>query len=190
MRDRLAPTTDDLHPQTRRLLDRRGFIRKAGAGAAFTFLGMAVIGCSTDDEDDATATTGTGSATSTAPPTSPDPNSLYVRLGGNEGIDAVVGAFLAKVAADDRINRFFQNSDVAALQGKVVALVGQSTGGTEVYTGKNMQEAHAGFVITVDDFNAFVEDLVSTMTEAGVPEAEQTELLDLLAPMQSDIVNA
>ena len=41
--------------------------------------------------------------------------SLYDRLGGKPAITAVVDDFVARVAADRRINRFFANTDVPSL---------------------------------------------------------------------------
>jgi hemoglobin len=177
------PGTTALHPATCRLLSRRGFIVRAGAGAAgLTFLGLAVAGC-TDDDSSAPAST-----TTTTPPSAT--GSLYDRLGGGPAVTAVVGTFLGKVAADDRINGFFAETDLTNLQTQVVNQIGEASGGPEVYTGGTMQAVHEGLGITVADFNAFVEDLVATLDELNVPEAEQQELLDVLAPMQTDIVEA
>jgi hemoglobin len=72
----------------------------------------------------------------------------------------------------------------------VVNQLGEATGGPQVYEGASMKTAHATLGITVADFNAFVEDLVTTLDAAAVPAAEQQQLLALLSPMQSDIVTA
>lgn len=42
---------------------------------------------------------------------------LYERLGGQPAIDAVVDDFVANVAADPRINRFFANSNIPGSSG-------------------------------------------------------------------------
>jgi hypothetical protein len=70
---------DDLHPETRRLLDRRRFLGRAGAGVALTFLGMTVIGCSDDDSPLASGPTW---APARDPSTSGTGPTLYERLGG------------------------------------------------------------------------------------------------------------
>jgi hemoglobin len=192
---------DELHPETRRLLSRRGFLSAGAAGAAVTFLGMTVIGCAKND-----APTGTGAAaaspgttakstTTAAIPAGPagtviDGKTLYERLGGNPAITAVIGSFLTNVAADDRINHFFAKVDLARLKELLIEQVGMVTGGPEQYGGRTMKDAHAGLKITVADFNALVEDLVKALDAAGVPTEEKTELLNLLAPLQSDIVTA
>ena len=51
-----------------------------------------------------------------------------------------------------------------------------------------MLEAHEGLAVTAAEFDALVEDLVATLGEFNVPNAEQQELLGLLGPMRDEIV--
>jgi hemoglobin len=114
--------------------------------------------------------------------------SLYDRLGGLEAITAVVESFVARCAGDDRINRKFERSDIPRLQKMLVDQVCEATGGPCTYTGREMRETHAGMGVTAGEFDALVEDLVATLDQFDVPKAEQEELLGLLGPMRSDIV--
>jgi hemoglobin len=114
--------------------------------------------------------------------------SLYERLGGLESITSVVESFVARCAADDRINKKFERSDVARLKKMLVDQVCEATGGPCTYTGRDMPATHDGMAVTAGEFDALVEDLVLTLGEFDVPRAEQEELLGLLAPMRSDIV--
>ncbi|MCI0486368.1 MAG: group 1 truncated hemoglobin [Blastocatellia bacterium] len=119
--------------------------------------------------------------------------SLYERLGGKKAIAAVVDEFVARVAADDRINSFFADtaSDakrLADFKQKLVDQICQATGGPCKYKGKDMKSAHAGMGVTEAAFGALVEDLIAALDKFKVPEAEKKELLGLLAPMKGDIV--
>jgi hemoglobin len=114
--------------------------------------------------------------------------SLYERLGGLDAIRAVVGSFVARCAGDDRVNRKFERSDISRLEKMLVDQVCEATGGPCTYTGRDMEETHAGMGVTAGEFDALVEDLVATLDEFDVPKAEQEELLGLLAPMRGDIV--
>ena len=114
--------------------------------------------------------------------------SLYERLGGQPAITAVVDQFVANVAADKRINTFFANADIPGLKSKLVDQVCQASGGPCTYTGKDMKTAHQGMGIKEADFNALVEDLTAALDQFKVPDKEKSELLGLLAPMKSDIV--
>jgi hemoglobin len=114
--------------------------------------------------------------------------SLYERLGGLEAINAVVDAFVARCAGDDRINKKFARTDIPRLKKMLVDQVCEATGGPCTYTGRDMRETHDGMGVTAGEFDALVEDLVATLAEFDVPKPEQDELLAVLAPMRGDIV--
>jgi hemoglobin len=118
---------------------------------------------------------------------------LYERLGEVEAISAVVDQFLANVASDNRINSRFtatvaNESRLMLLRNNLIDQICQGTGGPCVYKGKTMLETHTGMNITSQEFSALVEDLVMALDEFDVPEKEKTELLNILGPMQTDIV--
>lgn len=113
---------------------------------------------------------------------------LYERLGGQDAIVAVIDDFVANVAADDRINKFFANTDIPHLKQMLVEQVCQATGGPCKYSGKDMKTTHTGMGITEADFNATVEDLVKALDKHNVPQKEKDELLGALGGMKADIV--
>jgi len=115
-------------------------------------------------------------------------STLYERLGGLEAIAAVVESFVGRCAGDSRISAKFVRTDVPRLQKMLVDQVCEATGGPCTYTGRSMTETHDGMGVTAGEFEALVEDLVATLDEFGVPAVEQDELLGLLAPMRSEIV--
>ena len=121
------------------------------------------------------------------------PRSLYDRLGGTTAIASVVDGFVANVAADTRINKFFTRvaKDTAAMREfkqKLVDQICQGSGGPCTYTGKDMKTAHQGMGLTNADFDALVEDLVKALDAAGVQQKEKDDLLAVLGPMRADIV--
>jgi hemoglobin len=114
--------------------------------------------------------------------------SLYERLGGLDAIIAVVDSFTARCAADGRINKKFERTDIPRLRKMLVDQVCEATGGPCTYAGRDMRETHDGMEVTAGEFDALVEDLVATLDEFDVPKAEQDELLGLLGPMRDEIV--
>jgi hemoglobin len=114
--------------------------------------------------------------------------SLYERLGGLDAITAVVDSFAARCAGDDRINKKFERTDIPRLKKMLVDQVCEATGGPCTYTGRTMRETHDGMQVTAGEFDALVEDLVTTLDEFNVPKAEQDELLGLLGTMRDAIV--
>jgi hemoglobin len=117
-----------------------------------------------------------------------EPKSLYDRLGGKDAIVAVIDAFVARAAADRRINAKFARTDVPRLKAMLVAQVCAATGGPETYTGRGMRETHDGMGVTAGEFDALVADLVATLGEFKVPAPEQQQLLGILGPLRADIV--
>lgn len=138
-----------------------------------------------------------GSGAYRSPETSPAPSpaasstggpTLYTRLGGLPAITAVVDAFVNRAAADTRISAFFRGVDAAQLKRLLVEQLCAGTGGGCTYTGRSMRETHRGMNLTDAHFDALVEDLVATLNQFNVPQAEQQELLGILGPMRRDIV--
>jgi hemoglobin len=113
---------------------------------------------------------------------------LYDRLGGLDAITAVVDSFVARCAADDRINRKFARTDVPRLKKMLVDQVCEATGGPCTYSGRDMRDTHDGMGVTAGEFDALVEDLGATLDEFSVPEAEQAELVGILGPFRGEIV--
>jgi hemoglobin len=115
-------------------------------------------------------------------------DTLYERLGGNDAITAVVDNFVARCAADERINGKFARTDIGRLKRMLADQICEASGGPCLYQGRNMRETHDGMAVTAGEFDALVEDLVATLNQFSVPKAEQDELLGLLGPMRADIV--
>ncbi len=114
--------------------------------------------------------------------------SLYDRLGGKEAVVAVVDDFVARAAADSRINAKFGRTDVPRLKAMLVEQVGEATGGPVKYSGRGMRETHDHMGVTAGEFDALVADLVATLNQFKVPTAEQQELLGILGSLRGDIV--
>ena len=118
---------------------------------------------------------------------------LYQRLGGKKAFVAVVDEFVARVAADKRINSYFAAAAadpqrLARFKMNLVDQICMASGGPCKYMGKDMKTAHAGMGISTGDFNALVEDLVGALDKFQVGEKEKGELLGALGPMKADIV--
>ena len=121
-------------------------------------------------------------------PTAMAEKPLYDRLGGKPAITAVVDDFVGRVAADNRINGKFANTDIPKFKMLLVEQLCQATGGPCTYTGRSMKDTHAGMGVSSSDFDALVGDLVGTLNKFKVPEREKNELLGALGPMKGDIV--
>ncbi len=113
---------------------------------------------------------------------------LYERLGGKGAITAVVETFVGNVGGDARINGYFASTDLAKLKVHLVNQICEASGGTCKYSGRTMKQTHAGMGVTDAAFGALVEDLVAALDHHKVGKTEKDELLGVLGPMKSDIV--
>ena len=119
----------------------------------------------------------------------PADDALFRDLGGQAGIERIVGDFVPRLAADPRLGEFFKRANQDHLRQMLGELFCRISGGGCVYTGLSMKLAHQDVDVAKGDFNALVEVLQSTMDAQGVPFATQNRLLARLAPLHRDIVN-
>lgn len=113
---------------------------------------------------------------------------LYEKLGGRPGLEAIVDAFLSRVAADSLINGYFAGANLPRLRGHLIDQIGQASGGPERYRGRDMKSAHAGLGVDAAAFDALIADLAAVLEQRGVGAADRRALLDVLEPMRADIV--
>jgi hemoglobin len=120
------------------------------------------------------------------------PPTLYDRLGGKDGVDAIVDSFTKNVLADPRVNKLFKKSKdgLSEFKQRMSQEICQLSAGPCQYTGKSMAEAHKGMGITDAQFDAVLEDLKLALDEKGASDADKTQLFGALAPMKGDIVKA
>ena len=114
--------------------------------------------------------------------------SLYERLGGTPAITAVVDQFVANIAADARINKRFEKTDIPKLKRLLVEQVCQASGGPCRYSGRDMETTHRGMNITADEFNWTGGHLAAALDKFNVPAKEKGELLAAIGGMQNQIV--
>ena len=155
----------------------------SAVGVLLTILGG--VACSKTDKQ---ATGDTAGAAAAAAVSDTALKSLYDRLGGKSAITAVVDTFVARVAADARINKNFARTNIPRVKAMLVEQVCAQTGGPCTYTGRSMKDAHRGMKVTEGEFNALVEDLVAALNAFNAPKREQDELLAALGSMKGDIV--
>jgi hemoglobin len=118
---------------------------------------------------------------------------LYDRLGGKPAVTAVASGLVDRILKDSRVNAWFARAaaspeNTAAYKAKLYDFVCQATGGPCKYTGQDMVTAHRGRKVTSAAFDAVVEDLVAVLDSLRVPAKEKSELLGLLGPLKSSIV--
>jgi hemoglobin len=134
---------------------------------------------------------------------------LFARLGGDEGVNAIVEDFVPRALADPRVNwerkgvtrggmNVFKRSksvawnpsgeNAARLKKHLAQFLALSTGGPPTYEGRDMREVHGQMHITNAEFDAAVGDLKASLDKIGVPTEEQKELLSIIESTRPQVV--
>ena len=100
----------------------------------------------------------------------------------------MIDDFVARVAADSRVNQKFARSNIERVKFHLKEQVCAVTGGPCKYTGNSMTATHHNMKVTEGEFGALVEDLVATLDKFNVPAQEKGEILAALGPLKSQIV--
>jgi hemoglobin len=148
---------------------------RALALPAVVAMGAILVGCPACG---AGAGTGAGS---------PGAEGLFVRLGGMDGVRALVDDLTSRLAADERIQHFFVKTDFRRFKGRLVVQLCALTGGPCRYGG-SMAEVHRGLRIKAQHFDAFLEDVAASLTVVRLSAGDRVELLKLLRAMKPELV--
>jgi hemoglobin len=114
--------------------------------------------------------------------------SLYDRLGGADGVAAISGALIDRVASDPVLGRSFKDAKLDRIKRLLAEQICDLSGGPCHYSGDSMKEVHAGHHISEAEFYDMVADLREILQQRHVSQGATNELLRLLAPMKRDVV--
>ena len=117
---------------------------------------------------------------------------LYERLGGYEGISAVVDQFADSLFAVKRISQFFigmSDDTRAQFKQKNKYLLCNVTGGPCKVISRPANVAHHGLGITAGDFDVVVGHLKDVLNQDKVGPKEQEEVLAIILSLRSQIVD-
>jgi hemoglobin len=114
---------------------------------------------------------------------------LYERLGGAPGIAKIADDIWINHNSNPLIKTRYARSNAENVKRLVREMVGAGTGGSEVYSGKNMLDAHRGMNISDQEFNAVVDDVLNALAKNSVGQREKEEMLSILWSMKGEIVH-
>ncbi len=117
--------------------------------------------------------------------------SVYEKIGGDAAVNAAVDLFYRKVLADDRINGFFDGTDMEKQAAKQKAFLTMALGGPNNYTGADMRKGHAHLVekgLNDAHFDAVMEHLGATLKELGVPDDLIGEAAAIAESTRNDVL--
>lgn len=141
-------------------------------------------------------------------PKADEKKTLYDRLGGSGGVDAIVADWVTRVMADPTVNferkgvkqggisihrgRSLEwnasDENISRLKQHVAQFIAIKTGGPTSYSGEEMKQVHSGLRITNTEFDASIGALKATLDKLQIPNDEQKELLAIFESTRTQVV--
>ena len=116
---------------------------------------------------------------------------LYTRIGGQRGIQAVVDDFVVRMTTHPQVGRYFAGLDTSAgsrFRSHLVDFICAATGGNSSYRGRDMQNAHRALNISDSDWEVTVSNLKQSLETARVAAREIQDVVNVIAPLKQQIV--
>jgi hemoglobin len=116
---------------------------------------------------------------------------LYDEIGGAPAVAAAVEIFYRKMLMDDRVARFFDDTDMERQIAKQAAFLTMAFGDPNNYTGKDLREGHRSLVDKgLDDshVDVVIEHLGDTLRELGVGGGQIAQVAAIANSVRDDVL--
>lgn len=122
-----------------------------------------------------------------------DAPSLFTRLGGTKGINALVEDIVAlhmeNPAIRARFRPYLETPDKLAITKKhLCAFLEAGSGGVAQYAGRPMRETHRGMNISEAEYMAALDDILAAMRKHEIDERTQSDVLAIAYSLKGDII--
>jgi len=114
--------------------------------------------------------------------------SLFERLGGEDGIRQIASDLVDIHLQNPTINHRYIDSDIKKVKNGAATFFITGTGGPNVYEGKDMVGTHRGMNISNDEFMAVLDDVVKALKKNNIGQREQEEVLFTFFSMKDEVV--
>lgn len=120
-------------------------------------------------------------------------STLYQRLGGSDGIDAIVddivSAHMENPLISARFRPYAEDPDrLGQIKGHLRDFLAAGSGGPERYQGRSMPDAHRGMNISVAEYMAAVDDIMAVLEQKGVGDSARKDVLAITYDLKNEIV--
>ena len=121
-------------------------------------------------------------------------SSLFERLGGSQGIaalvDDIVDAHMANPTIGMRFRPYLETPDkLEATKAHLRTFLEAGTGGSQAYAGRSMPDAHRGMNISEAEYMAALDDILGVLDRHGVDASTRTEILGIAYSLKGEILH-
>jgi hemoglobin len=117
--------------------------------------------------------------------------SLYERLGGYDGIAAIVDDLLPRLLGDSQLAVYWKGKCKDSLKKDrqlIVDFLGAAFGGPVVYLGRDMKTSHDGLGITETEWSRFIDHVAATLNNMAVTGPEASEFMAAAQTLKAEVV--
>jgi len=119
---------------------------------------------------------------------------LYQRLGGSSGIDALVTDIVALHMENPviraRFRPYLETPEKLEITKKhLCAFLEAGSGGTAKYTGRTMRDTHRGMNINEAEYIATIDDILTALRKHGIDEQTQKDVLAIAYSLKEEILH-
>lgn len=118
---------------------------------------------------------------------------LYERLGGKEGITAIVDDVIEAHMQNPTISATFipyktQPERMAKIRQHTIDFFSAGSGGPVQYTGRDMPTTHAGMNISATEYMAVIDDIMMVLDKHKIDEESKKDVLAILWSLKGMIM--
>ena len=113
---------------------------------------------------------------------------LYDRLGGRDGIRAVVDDFYDRLLDDEDLGPFFADADTERLRRTQTDFLCEAAGGPETYDAEPVREAHLHVPFTPAHIELALELLEESLDQFDVPDDDASAVVEAIAAYKADLL--
>lgn len=119
--------------------------------------------------------------------------SLFERLGGTEGISAIVDDIVIAHGENPNIKARFlpyvdQPERLAVIKKHTVEFLSAGTGGSAIYTGRDMPTTHKGMNISPAEYMYVVDDILMVLDNHKIDEQSKKDVLAICWSLKGMII--
>jgi len=119
--------------------------------------------------------------------------SLFERLGGSSGINALVQDIVALHMENPviraRFRPYLETPDkLEATKKHLCAFLEAGSGGTAQYGGRSMKDAHRGMNINEAEYMAATDDILAALRQHGIDDQTQKDVLAIAYSLKGEIL--
>ncbi len=121
------------------------------------------------------------------PPSENESPSLYERIGGATGLQAMLQGFYARVLSDHELKPFFEKTSIDKLLRMQQEFFGAALDGPPASSSMNLSHVHAGRGITSHHFNLFCQHMLETLRQLNLAEKDIMAVVHRVSVLKNDV---